>query len=108
MKNLKLVNLESILDKSVLNLTISINENNARITYNPLPTIMANPSLITQLFQNLLGNAIKLRTEDKAPEIHVEAEDNGDEWIFKIIDNGIGIDSQHKDLIFEVFQRLSL
>jgi len=102
----ELVNLESILDKSILNLTVSINENNALITYDSLPTIMADPSLITQLFQNLVGNAIKFRTEDEKPEIHVKAEDNGDEWIFQVIDNGIGIDSQHKDLIFEVFQRL--
>jgi PAS domain S-box-containing protein len=102
----ELVNLESIVDKSILNLTVSIKENNARITYDALPTIMADPSLITQLFQNLVGNAIKFRAEDEAPEIHVKAEDNGDEWIFQVIDNGIGIDSQHKDLIFEVFQRL--
>jgi PAS domain S-box-containing protein len=101
----KLVNIESVLDKSILNLTVSIKENNARITYDALPTIMVDPSQFTQLFQNLLGNAIKFRAED-APEIHVKAEDNGNEWIFQVIDNGIGIDSQHKDLIFEVFQRL--
>jgi len=101
----ELVNIESVLDKSILNLTVSIKENNARITYDALPTIMVDPSQFTQLFQNLLGNAIKFRAED-APEIHVKAEDNGNEWIFQVIDNGIGIDSQHKDLIFEVFQRL--
>jgi chemotaxis family two-component system sensor kinase Cph1 len=66
---------------------------------------MIDPSQFTQLFQNLIGNAIKFRRED-TPEIHVKVEDNDDEWIFQVIDNGIGIDSKHKDLIFKIFQRL--
>jgi PAS domain S-box-containing protein len=101
----ELVNLETVLDKSILNLTVSIDETNARITYDSLPTIMIDPSQFTQLFQNLIGNAIKFRRED-TPEIHVKVEDNDDEWIFQVIDNGIGIDSKHKDLIFKIFQRL--
>jgi PAS domain S-box-containing protein len=102
----ELVNLESVLNKSILNLKVSIKENNARITYDELPTIKVDPIQITQLFQNLLGNAIKFRKDNEEPLIHVKADDNSDEWIFQVIDNGIGVDSQHKDFIFGVFQRL--
>lgn len=104
-KDFELVDIENVLHDSVLNLNVSIEENNAQITHDPLPTIMADPSQFTQIFQNLIGNAIKFRGDD-APKIHVGVENADDKWIFKIIDNGIGIDSKHQDLIFEVFQRL--
>lgn len=99
------VNLETILEDSIKNLKVLINENNAKITHDALPTITADPFQFTQIFQNLIGNAIKFRGED-SPEIHVGVEDADDMWIISVKDNGQGIEKQHRELIFEVFQRL--
>ncbi len=101
----QLVDLEKVFNESLQNLKVSIDDNDARITSDSLPTIVADQSQIIQLFQNLVGNAIKFRG-DESPEIHISAEEGEDEWIFRVIDNGIGIDSQHNDRIFRVFQRL--
>jgi signal transduction histidine kinase len=101
----QLVDLEKVFNESLLNLKVSIDDNDARITCDSLPTIVADQSQIIQLFQNLIGNAIKFRS-DETPEIHIAVEEGEDEWIFRVIDNGIGIDSQHNERIFRVFQRL--
>jgi light-regulated signal transduction histidine kinase (bacteriophytochrome) len=66
---------------------------------------MADELQLVQLFQNLIGNAIKFRS-DQSPHIHVSAEQKGDKWVFSVKDNGIGIDPQFKERIFVVFQRL--
>ncbi len=66
---------------------------------------MADPTQIGQVFQNLLTNAIKFRGENE-PVIEINAKREGDEWIFAFKDNGIGIDPEHKEQIFEVFRRL--
>ncbi len=97
--------LEKAFDESLMNLKLSIDDNNALITHDTLPTIMADSSQVIQLFQNLVGNAIKFRGME-TPEIHVAAEEGEDEWIFRVIDNGIGIDPKHTERIFRVFQRL--
>jgi signal transduction histidine kinase len=101
----QLVDLDKAFNESLQNLKMSIDENEAKITIDPLPTIVADQIQIIQLFQNLVGNAIKFRG-DETPEIHMAAEEGEDEWIFRVIDNGIGIDSQHSQRIFRVFQRL--
>jgi signal transduction histidine kinase len=101
----QLVDFEKVFNESLQNLKVSIDDNDARITNDSLPTIVADQSQIIQLFQNLVGNAIKFRGEE-TPVIHVAAEEEEDEWIFRVIDNGIGIDSQHNERIFRVFQRL--
>ena len=101
----QLVDLEKAFNESLQNLKVSIDDNDARITCDSLPTIVADQSQIIQLFQNLIGNAIKFRSNE-TPEIHIAVEEGEDEWIFRVIDNGIGIDSQHNERIFRVFQRL--
>ena len=75
------------------------------ITRDPLPTIASNPLELTQVFQNLIGNAITFKGERK-PEIHVAAQRQADGWLFSVRDNGIGIDPQFADRIFMIFQRL--
>ncbi len=71
----------------------------------PLPAVLADPRQLMQLFQNLIGNAVKYRN-DRTPEIHVAAKPNGDQWVFSVQDNGIGIAPQHSERIFQMFQRL--
>jgi len=98
-------NCEEILNQAAANLQASIKENNAVVTHDHLPTVMADTTQMVQLFQNLMGNAIKFHSEKK-PKVHIGAERNGTEWIFSVRDNGIGIDPQYFDRIFVIFQRL--
>ncbi|MCB1531254.1 MAG: PAS domain S-box protein [Alphaproteobacteria bacterium] len=83
-----------------------IEETRANITIDNLPTIYANPVRFTQLLQNLIGNAIKYRKKDVAPIICVKAEDHGDEWLFSVTDNGIGMKEEYLEQIFVLFKRL--
>ena len=99
------VDCEQILDQTVKNLRSAISEAGAVITHDPLPTILADDAQLLQVFQNLIGNAIKFR-RDEPPQIHVSAVKNKKEWIFSVKDNGIGIESRHLDRIFVIFQRL--
>jgi light-regulated signal transduction histidine kinase (bacteriophytochrome) len=93
------------LRQALLNLEASISESNAAITSDPLPSLMASEATLIQLFQNLLGNALKYRSKEP-PKIHVSAVRDGSEWVFSVRDNGIGIDPQHARQIFGVFKRL--
>ena len=87
------------------NLRGSIQESGADITHGELPTVRADRLQLTQLFQNLLSNALKFRTESPL-KIHVDACREGDFWRFSVRDNGIGIDAKFRDRIFEIFRRL--
>ena len=87
------------------NLAAMIEENQAIITNDALPTVPADASQLVLVFQNLLANAIKFRGHDQ-PRIHVSAQDRQDEWVFTIRDNGIGIEARHAERIFVLFQRL--
>ena len=87
------------------NLSASIRDHHATVTHDPLPTIYANPTLLTQVFQNLIGNALKFHGSSPA-SIHVGATSLSDGWEFFIRDNGIGIPPDQRDRIFAVFQRL--
>jgi chemotaxis family two-component system sensor kinase Cph1 len=89
----------------VRNLQLAVEESNASVTHGPLPTVLADASQLTQLFQNLVGNAIKFRSEHP-PEAHVQAEQREGEWLFSVRDNGIGIEQQYAERIFLIFQRL--
>jgi signal transduction histidine kinase len=99
------VNSENVLNEAILNLKVVIGENNAIISHEPLPTIMGDYSQLVQLFQNLLSNAIKFCGDDQ-PNINISAEIEGDNWVFQVKDNGIGIEPQYHKRIFEVFERL--
>jgi len=96
---------EAILDSTLSTLQAAIEESQAVVSRDPLPTVMADPTQLDQLFQNLIGNGIKFRGVEP-PRIHVSSERNGKEWIFSVRDHGIGIDPQYADRIFVMFQRL--
>ena len=97
---------EEALQQAVLNLQGAIDESGARVTHDPLPIIRADRRQMIQLFQNLVGNAIKYR-RDPIPEVHISAAQHGQmEWVFAVRDNGLGIEVQHFERIFGVFQRL--
>ena len=104
-KPLKLTDFEKVLKDVKLNLKEAIEESGARITNDPLPKLRVDKSQITQLFQNLIGNAIKFVSQI-SPQIHVGANQNKSEWIFSVQDNGIGIEEEYYDRIFKIFQRL--
>ncbi|MGC9356598.1 MAG: PAS domain S-box protein [Anaerolineae bacterium] len=87
-------------------LTLTIEERGADVTHDPLPIVMADQAQLTQVFQNLVGNAIKFRREDEAPRVHISAQQEDDQWIFSVEDNGIGVDPNQKERIFQIFQRL--
>jgi light-regulated signal transduction histidine kinase (bacteriophytochrome) len=89
----------------IANLNAAIEESAAVLTCDELPTIMGDSTQLTQLFQNLISNAIKFRS-DRTPEIHISAEQTDDSWNFSIRDNGIGINNDYLDRIFIIFRRL--
>jgi len=96
---------EKIIQEALANLEVSIEESAAKITCGLLPTVRADALQLNQLFQNLIGNAIRFRSE-KPPEIHISAELKDSNWLFSVRDNGIGMESQYFDRIFIIFQRL--
>ncbi len=98
------VDVNAIIEKTLANLTYEIKESSAVITVDSLPTVYADSTQLIQLFQNLVGNAIKYRSN--TPRIHISAERKDGEWLFRVSDNGIGIDPRQFDRIFEIFQRL--
>jgi len=92
--------------KAALNdLEMVITDSGARIRCDRLPSVIVDESQLTCLFENLIGNAIKYRSDD-APEIHISGRDLGNQFEFSVSDNGIGIDPQCSERIFQVFQRL--
>jgi len=97
--------LESIVEQVLQDLSLTIKENDARVTVKPLPTLLANPQQMTQLFQNLIANAIRYRRE-ATPTILIQSEFKDNQWLISVQDNGIGIKSQNFERIFAIFQRL--
>ncbi len=104
-RTFELTNFSVALEEAVSNLRAAIEESGTNLTYDLLPSLIADASQIARLFQNLIGNAIKYQGKDK-PEIHISTEKKGDKWVFSVRDNGIGIEAQHFEKIFDVFRRL--
>lgn len=100
------VNLNEVLDSALDNLQGTIEVQNVEIQRKDLPTLLANPAHMLQVFQNLIGNGIKYQPEDNQPIISIECVSKGNEWLFSVKDNGIGIDKQYEDKVFRIFQRL--
>lgn len=96
---------EVALDAALANLAVAVEEAGALVTRDPLPEVIADRSQLVQLFQNLVGNAVKFRG-DSAPSIHVCARREQEHWLFSVSDNGIGVDPAQRQRIFEIFTRL--
>jgi light-regulated signal transduction histidine kinase (bacteriophytochrome) len=104
--NLLDISSEDALQQALLNLRGAISESGALVTHDPLPTVLADEMQLVQLFQNLVGNAIKYRRLG-VPRVDISAARNGGKkWVFSVQDNGLGIDSQYFEKIFGMFQRL--
>jgi PAS domain S-box-containing protein len=88
------------------NLSLLIDETESVIQYPALPAIQADPNQMVQLMQNLIVNAIKFRKQTEVPRVHISYRDHDDFWQFEVADNGIGIEEQHRERIFQIFQRL--
>ncbi len=102
---LRETSLQTVLDEALSNLRANLQEAGATVTVDPMPRLVGDPTQLVQLFQNLIGNAIKFR-RDEAPTVHVSARREGDHWRLAVADNGIGMEVRHIPQIFEVFQRL--
>ncbi|MEM9809569.1 MAG: ATP-binding protein, partial [Cyanobacteria bacterium P01_D01_bin.56] len=97
--------LEPVLTVAIENLSSAINDTQASVTYDALPTLNIDKNQITQLFQNLIGNAIKFRGAER-PRIHISAQSQSTGWRLGVQDNGIGIAKEQQKRIFALFQRL--
>ena len=104
-KKIEMVDSSLALNQALSNLSLTIDSSKAVVTHNDLPRVRINLTQMTQVFQNLIGNAIKFQN-DSSPVIHISSKQNLKEWIFSIKDNGIGIKSQQGNKIFNMFQRL--
>jgi len=102
----EMIETSNILNEIKLNMSDQIKESNAIIKYDKLPKIYGDTVLIGQLFQNLVGNAIKFRGDER-PEITINGEVKNGEYLFSVKDNGIGLKSEYFDKIFIIFQRLN-
>jgi PAS domain S-box-containing protein len=99
------VDLEQCAQASLANLRAALDENAAEVEMTPLPVVQGQRTQLTQLFQNLIGNAVKYHG-DEPPRVRVTAERRGDHWLFAVQDNGIGIDRQYHDQVFDLLRRL--
>jgi PAS domain S-box-containing protein len=95
-----------LLAGAMTNLRAALQETGAAITWDTLPSIVADPALITQVLQNLIGNAVKFHRPGRPPCVHVSAFQRAGFWVFSVRDNGIGIQARHHQRIFRVFERL--
>ena len=107
-ENIPFTKLDSriVLKRAIENLKVTIEDNSAQIRYEGCPVIMGDEIQLTQLFQNLIDNAIKFRKKEESPCVHISARQKGEQWLFAIQDNGIGIQREHIQSIFNIFTRL--
>jgi PAS domain S-box-containing protein len=102
---LTVVSTEAALAAALANLRLTIREAEAEIVQEPLPQVLGDETQLIQLFQNLIGNAVKFRGKE-APRVEISARRDGDEWTFSVRDNGIGVEQEFAERIFVIFQRL--
>jgi chemotaxis family two-component system sensor kinase Cph1 len=100
-----IMKIEDAIQRAMQNINYVLEESGGTVIYDEMPSIIADETQMTQLFQNIIGNALKFHGEE-APRVEISAARKEDDWIFSVRDNGIGIDPQYKDRIFEIFQRL--
>jgi light-regulated signal transduction histidine kinase (bacteriophytochrome) len=106
------VDLGAALDAGLANLAAALEEADAEIVRppQPLPRIVGDPTLLTMLWQNLIGNAVKFRHKDRRPRVVIDCErrtgDDGEQWLLSVSDNGIGISEEFAEKVFVIFQRL--
>jgi signal transduction histidine kinase len=99
------VDVNKIFVRAIANLTVEIEKNGAKVAHDSLPTVIGNDIQLEQLLQNLIGNAIKFHSQEP-PRVHISVEQKGENWVFSVKDNGIGIASEDRDRIFNMFQCL--
>lgn len=105
-KVFSVISAEDALQQALADLRITTQQSGAVVSHDSLPALETDETQLTQVFQNLVGNAIKYRSTE-APRVHVSASKNSaSEWIFSVRDNGIGIDPRYFEKIFVLFQRL--
>jgi light-regulated signal transduction histidine kinase (bacteriophytochrome) len=104
-QEMQLIDCNAVLQQVLKTLDGHIEEANVLVTYDKLPTAMADEGQLGQVFQNLIGNAIKFQ-RDVRLQIHIGVEEDASEWVFRVVDNGIGIDEAYVERIFVIFQRL--
>ncbi len=97
---------DTAINNALASLSTTIKDSDAKLKVDPLPKILGDATLITQLFQNLIENAIKFKKPNQSPEVHVFCTEKDNEYVFTVKDNGIGIEKEFKDRIFVIFQRL--
>lgn len=100
------VNLNNILELVIHNLTVNMTQNEAAIIASPLPVVRATSVEMTQLFQNLIANAIKFRHKEQPPVVNIRAFEKDNHYLFTFTDNGIGIEQQYHEKVFKIFERL--
>ncbi|MBE9167728.1 GHKL domain-containing protein [Pleurocapsales cyanobacterium LEGE 06147] len=100
------VDLQDVISNVLRDLEASIKESKARIKIDRLPTVQANPREIDRLFHNLISNGIKFCGKDNTPHIEIKAQSQQQHWLITVKDNGIGIEPQYQEKIFQIFQRL--
>ncbi|RJP16168.1 MAG: PAS domain-containing protein [Candidatus Abyssobacteria bacterium SURF_5] len=100
------VDAEEVLARVLQTLGSLIRENHATVTHDTLPVVVADPIQFSMVFQNLIDNAIRFRKEDEPLKVHISAKEAGNEWVFSVSDNGIGIEPRHYERIFRLYQRL--
>jgi light-regulated signal transduction histidine kinase (bacteriophytochrome) len=100
------ISFAAIIQTAMENLRTVIDESQASITYDEMPEIHASPTHITQVLQNLIGNAIKYRRPGTSPAIAIRAEKQVDRWVFSVEDNGSGFDPKYAENMFGIFKRL--